>query len=181
MITKEEIEALKANPATAALGEKLEKEQFIPKSRFDEINQKAKEAQAALDAKIEAEKKATESAALEQGKFKELLAERDKELLTEREKLAGIEKQRAELETKAKAFEESQQKLREKSLSAIKDADLRKIADKLPSVEDVVEFAEKVSSQKIKPYSDKPGGDLTPQFKNVRDWERHLQDTGKAN
>lgn len=43
-LSKEESEALKKNPDLAAVAEKLEKGQFIPKDRFDEVNKKAKEA-----------------------------------------------------------------------------------------------------------------------------------------
>lgn len=179
MLTKEEIELLKANPATASLGAKLETEQFIPKSRFDEVNQRAKEATEALNAKIEAEKKAAETSAMEQGKFKELLQKREEELTSERATRATIEKEKASLETKAKAYEETQANLRKKALDNIKDAELKKIAEKLPSVEDVVEFSEKVTKQKIQPFTGKTEAtEMT--FKNARDWENQLRAKGLA-
>ena len=77
-ITPEEIAVLKGNPATAALGEKLEKEIFIPKTRLDEVNEKAKVAQSELDKlkadeakRLEDVKKATEAKSIEDGKAKE--------------------------------------------------------------------------------------------------------------
>lgn len=83
-LTKEQQDALdeaaKTNAALAAVAKNLKEEQFIPKTRFDEINLKAKEAADALE-KIQAERKAVEEAKLqEQGKSKELLELKEREL-----------------------------------------------------------------------------------------------------
>lgn len=129
-VTDEEIVVLKANPATAALGEKLEQERkanehMIPKSRFDEVNAKQKELVDQL-AKIEADRVAAERKALEeQGKHKELAEQRAKQLAEMESKLkaeqADAEQLRAMVKTKREALKE---KLGDKWLSVYDSAPL---------------------------------------------------------
>lgn len=175
MFTPEEIALLKKNPETAALGEKLEKEQWIPKSRFDEVNQKAKEATETLAKKLEEEKKVSESKQIEDGKVKELLAQRDTELEKSR-------KEKEELLAQNKTYEQSQAKIRENALSKIKDLEFKKVAEKLPTVEDVLDFTEKLITKKISTFTDKisPGQSEPIKYKSAREWEQDLRSKGLA-
>lgn len=56
----------------------------VPYSRFQEVNRKAQELEARLSQIEEAQKKASETALAEQGKYKELLEQRERDLATER-------------------------------------------------------------------------------------------------
>jgi hypothetical protein len=116
----------------------------------------------------EDEKKAAETKAIEEGRIKEVLASTEAKLV--------------EAEKKAKAYEESQAKLREKALANIKDVDMRKIAEKLPNVEDVVEFSEKVSNNKIRPFTDKSTHEAPPEkeYKNFQEYEKAMKAAGLA-
>jgi len=123
-ITPEEIAALKANPVTAALGEKLEKEQLIPKARFDEINQKQKELADELD-KIKKAREAEDLKTMqEQNKWKELAEKREKDLADAHAKIAAesvlAERERKRTEVKRA---EVKQKLGERYLAIYDQAD----------------------------------------------------------
>lgn len=90
-LTKEELELLKGHTDLAAVAEKLEKGQFIPKDRFDEVNKKAKEATDFIK-KFEEDRKAEEE---------KLKADKDK-LEAERMSKAGEWKELLEKEKKEK-------------------------------------------------------------------------------
>lgn len=126
---------------------------------------KAKERLRLID---EETKKAAEAKAIEEGRIKEILADREAKL--------------AEAEKKAKAYEESQAKVREKALANIKDPELKKFAEALPSVEMVLEFSEKVTQTKITPFTDKtpPAAGEPIKFKSAREWEKTLREQGQA-
>lgn len=183
LITPEEIAALKANAATAALGEKLEKEIFVPKERIDDLNSKLRAAEDQL-AKFNAEeskkaeelKKAADAKAIEDGKSKELLAQKELEL-------TQAKKEREELEKKATAYEAQQKKIRDGAIEKIKDPDLKKIAEKLPDVQDVVDFVDKLEKTKPGVYTGKSagaGGNGKPVFKDRQEAESYYREQGLA-
>lgn len=102
-LSKEALDALKRDPALAAVAEKLESEQFIPKSRFDEVNLKAKEA---ADALVKAE---SERAQRQQ--------ELEQQAEDERRKRKTLEQQLATEKAEADRFRE----YRKTKLNAFKD------------------------------------------------------------
>jgi flagellin-like hook-associated protein FlgL len=184
MVTDEELALLEKNPETAAVAKKLreDRDKYIPKSRFDEVNDKKKLAEEALAKKLEDEKKATEAKQLEDGKVKELLSTRETELEKIRKEKADLEARTKELEAIKTAHEESQKKLRDAALERIKDADLKKIAEKLPAVEDVVAFADKVAG-KVNVHTGKnkaagAGAGDKPEFKNLAEAETYYREKG---
>lgn len=184
LYSPEEIAELKSNPKTAALGEKLEKEIFIPKERLDEVLNKTKNLEEELKkfndekAKLaEDAKKAAELKAIEDGKSKELLTQKDAELEKAR-------KEKEELQKVADAYKEQQKKIREGAIARIKDEDLKKIAEKLQDVQDVVDFVEKLEKNKVIPFSGKSKSvnaeDGKPAFKDLREAEAYYREKGLA-
>ena len=126
-------------------------ENAIPYARFKEVNEKAKDLEAQLKARDDADKKAREAKLLEEKKYSELIEQRNQELVAA--------KQREEaLVEKNKVFEERQLRLREQALEKIKDEGLKQIASKLPDVDDVLAFVEKLSiTTKESPFGGKGG------------------------
>ena len=113
----------------------------------------------------EAEKKALEAKAIEEGKAKEMLAAKDAELAT--------------VKAKAEAYEAMQEKLKKQALEKV-PPELRHIAEKL-SAEDALEFADKLSTNKVKPFTEKGAPHAEPQkFTSATEWERTLRSKGLA-
>jgi hypothetical protein len=84
--------------------DKVDKEHMIPKSRFDEVNHRFKEAQSQLE-QFTAEKEASEKkSAEEQGKFQELYEATSKELYGFKSKYQDVEKRSQELESVVKSL-----------------------------------------------------------------------------
>lgn len=185
-LSKEELDTLKNNPATAALGEKLEKEQLIPKSRFDDVNERGKKAEEELTKYRQEEEtrkaelaKAEEQKKLEEGKFKDVLAQREAELAKERERITLLEKDKLELETLKKQHEESQAKIKAAAIEKLKDPSLKEIAGKL-SVEDAVAFVEKVAPRPGVHSSrgGTPDPNEKPQFKSFQEATTYYKQKG---
>lgn len=78
--------------------EKVDKEHMIPKSRFDEVNQRFKEVQAQLDKFVAERDTAEKKSQEEQGKFQELYQTTSKELDGFKTQYQGAEKRVQELE-----------------------------------------------------------------------------------
>ena len=109
ILTDDERAALEKNPDTAAIAKKLQDMgDYIPKTRFDEVNEERKRHEAAL-AKIESDRKAADDErARKAGEFEKLDAERNARI-AELEKTAANEKAvadqyRAEQRAKVDAF-----------------------------------------------------------------------------
>lgn len=109
-LTKEELEALKNDPKLAAVAEKLEKGQFIPKDRFDEVRLAGKEATDRLkkleDERADAAEK--ERLALEKAESERLskAGDWDKVLAQERGRTADEATKRKQAETELAAEKE---------------------------------------------------------------------------
>lgn len=116
----------------------------------------------------EDEKKALEAKAIEEGKLKEVLTAKEAELEA--------------MKAKAAAYEASQAKLKEQTLAKITDEKMRSVAAKLPTVEDVMEFADNLNKTTAKTFTDKaPTHPSEPtQYKNAREWEKALREKGLA-
>lgn len=193
LLTKEEIDKLKANPETAALGEKLEKTTFIPKERFDEVNEaqkkqaeelkKFQEAEEARKAEIQ---KAADEKRIAEGKTKEILSEREKELTEQKRRADEAEAKAKKLEDEKLATEkakaEQEKADRTKALERIADAEAKKIAGLLPTAADINAFVE-LQATKTGP-DGKPRvldgkGGTKPQFKNRQEAEEYWKSKGK--
>jgi hypothetical protein len=191
MLTPEEIQKLKSNPDKdlAALGVKLEQEseKYIPKSRFDEVNDKRKQAEEALQKRLDEEKKAAEAKALEDGKVKELLTLREQELEQERKAKAELELKAKQLDEITQRREEEDKKLRTQALEKIQDKDLRAIAEKLPTTADVLQFVDKMDARKVSVHHDRRRGPdnrdngepKVEEFKNLHEYEAYLRSKGR--
>lgn len=96
ILTDDELKALESSPESAAIAKKLrDMGDFIPKSRFDEVNTRAKEHAAALE-KIEADKKAADDErARKAGEFEKIEAAQ-KARIAELEKAHADEKKYAD-------------------------------------------------------------------------------------
>jgi hypothetical protein len=96
IVTDEELKILESTPEGAAVAKKLrEAGDYIPKSRFDEVNERAKASADAL-AKYDAEKKAAEDdKARKAGEF-EKIESTHKARIAELEKIAADEKKVAD-------------------------------------------------------------------------------------
>lgn len=71
---------------------------MIPKTRFDEVNQKFKDVQSQLDALLSEKKEAERKAQEEQGKFQELYENTTKEFTDVKTKFESVENRAKELE-----------------------------------------------------------------------------------
>lgn len=152
----------------------------VPYHRFKEINDKYKELDAWKRERETAERQAKEAEMLEQKRFQELLQARDSELET-------LKKERDQLATKAQSFEQQEKKIREEALKRITDPDVKKLAEKLPEVSDVVAFVEKFESSKGSPFQGKPssaGVDNNPlkptKGESYQQWEARVRSSGKT-
>ena len=150
-------------------------ENAIPYARFKEVNDKAKELEAKLKERDEAEKKVREKELLDQKKFEELLKTRDAELEKERA-------EKTQFAQKAQAFEEEQTKLRENALSKIKDDKLKGIAMEL-STPKLLQFVEEIESQKVGVFGGKvprggePDSPVKPKAgEDFHAWDRRLSE-----
>lgn len=124
--------------AAKAVGLKIYNE-----DQFKEVIASRDEAKRKLREHDEAEKKAKDEKMIADGKLQELLKEREDELAQERQA-------KAQLAEKAGAYEAQQKALREQALGKITDPRARAIAEKLPGVADVLEFAElHIQQQKL--------------------------------
>ena len=176
VLTPEEIATLKANPATAALGEKLEKEasKWMPRGVFNEVNEEAKKYKAELE-RIQSERSAAEKRALEeQGKFKELADKRAAEL-AEIAKNLEAEKSVAEKYRKMEADKRDSLKktLGDKWLSVYDNA----------TYDDLVKLEGTITPQST-PDGHRSGSKVTPKdWKDMTPQERetmiHLAKAGK--
>lgn len=90
----------KGNPAA----EPKNTENMIPKSRFDEVNERAKKAEAELEARKRAEKEAEEKRLADQQQYKELAEKREAELKDLQAK-AEADKKAAEEQAKKAKYE----------------------------------------------------------------------------
>lgn len=84
-----------------------EQEYMIPKSRFDEVNQKFKDVQAQLDALLAEKKEAERKAKEEQGKYQELYENASKEYSEFKSKYENVESRAKELENVINSLLES--------------------------------------------------------------------------
>jgi colicin import membrane protein len=117
VLTAEEIALLKGDPKTAEVAKKLEAEVWLPKKRFDEVNQAKKDAEAA---KVEAEKKLTEAQAAQKTREEEEAKKKgDWEALAKAEKEKS-EKMAQELATEKKLGDAFRQ-MREEKMKAAKE------------------------------------------------------------
>jgi len=165
LLTEEELKAMEANPATAAIAKKLrDAGDFIPKSRFDEVNEERKKHADAL-AKIEADRKAAEDeAARRAGDFDKLEKERQA-------KIAELEKQFADEKKVADQFREAQKQRVEKMKKDFGDAWLPEYESFTPSSLDKLEEQRQAaakmkgtpdSSTPGKVIGEKPWAEMTP-------------------
>lgn len=116
----------------------------------------------------EEKKKIEEAKAIEDGRLKELLQQKESENLS--------------LKERAEKYELSQNKLREQALARITDSELKKVAEKLPSVEDVISFAETISKQKLSVHNTKDATvpPMETKFTNIAEWQKYLESIGRA-
>lgn len=138
---------------------------------FKKLTEERDKAKEKLRQRDEADKKAEEEKAKAEGKFKELLEQREKEL-------ESAKKLAEELAGKATRADELEKTIREQHLTKIADPELRKMAESL-ATENLVVFAEKIT--KVVPSSGKAvgvetGGDA----KNFQEWEAAMRKSGKA-
>ena len=113
------------------------------------------------------QKKLAEAKAIEEGKLKELLQQKEAENILLREK--------------SDRFEQSQTKLKEQTLAKITDVDLKKFAEKLPTLEDIVEFADKIDSKKLSSHNGKHTTTTEPKkYKSAAEWQNDLAASGLA-
>lgn len=135
-------EAAKANNGNPA-AEPKNTENMIPKSRFDEVNERAKKAEAELEARKQAEKEAEEKRLADQQQYKELAEKREAELRD----------LQAQTEADKKAAEEQAQKARYEA-DVIAEAaklnfhDPKEAVALLGEVEDVAKAVKKLAEAK---------------------------------
>ena len=193
-LTDAHIAALAKSPDTAELAQLLKEGEYVPKGVFNELIEKNKIAQAALD-KIESdrlksdadraakEKEVADAQLLAEKNYSQLIADRDKDIVDREAKIAAAaqvlaseQAKMAELATRQTALEDSQKKIRDTYLAKITDEEMRGIASKLPQVEDVMAFVEKIGSTKSLPFSGKhpPGTGLTI-ITNKKTQQEYLQ------
>ena len=126
---------------------------------FKAVVAQRQELKARLAAIEDAQKRADENKKVEEGKVKEVLAQRDAEL-------DATKKQLEETSTKAKAFEDQQSKIREQAINKLTDDKLKALAGKLSNVDDVLEFVNIHTESKVATFADKSKKDVQDADKN---------------
>ena len=126
--------------AEAEAGNKLDSQKTWPDDEVRKIIEERDKAKQKLRSIDEANKKSEEQKAIEEGKLKEVLADKEAKL--------------AEALKKAQAFEDQQKVFRDGLLSKITDTKLRAIAEEL-SIAKLQEFTESINSDKGNPFSAK--------------------------
>ena len=126
--------------AEADAGKKPDNSKTWPDDEVRKIIEERDKAKQKLRAVDEEKKKAGEQKAIEEGKLKEVLAQKEAEL--------------AEAQKKAQAFEDQQKVFRDGLLSKITDPKLKSIAEEL-SIAKLQEFAESINTDRGSPFSAK--------------------------
>jgi hypothetical protein len=79
ILTEEELRELEADPKTVALAKKLREGSFIPKERFDEVNEKKKQLEEAATRRAEAESRAEKERLVRQSEWEKLASKLEEE------------------------------------------------------------------------------------------------------
>jgi chromosome segregation ATPase len=148
-------------------------EVMIPKTRFDEVNNKLKEAQAQLDAKSKQEQEAAEARLREKEDYKTLAEQHEA-------KVKDLEPKITELDAKAKRYEEAVT-AQLKTAKAQVPEHLHSLLEKLDPVEQlewIANNADKIKEQSNKlsgiPRTPKPVGDNGKDEDKMRAEQRRL-------
>jgi hypothetical protein len=116
----------------------------------------------------EADKKAAEQKAVEEGRIKELLTQREAEL-------DAVKK-------KAEAYEAQQSKLRESLIAKLPDGIDKEVGVTIPDLDKLTKFVESRTHQQAKTYDAKQksaeGEQIT--FKTQKEWEDYMVSSGKG-
>jgi DNA repair exonuclease SbcCD ATPase subunit len=132
----------------------------VPYERFKEINDRMKALEADLNKRTEAEKKALEDKAIEEGKLKDVLATKESEL--------------ASLQEKAEKYEEQEQKLRKSLIDKLDDRQ-KKIAKGIPDIDNLKEYVDSI--QEVKPQEPVSGkGQGVPPAIDIRNFKGSFDD-----
>jgi hypothetical protein len=157
--------------AEAAVQQQAEKSKSYSEEEFKKLigeRDKAKERLRLID---EAAKKATEEKQIQDGKAKELLAEKEARLV--------------ELEAKAKAYEDQQGKLRESLLGKLTDEADKIAGESIQDLDKLSRYVELRSQNKGEPFAGKGQGkpgklDIHSLGKNYGEIEAELRRRGLA-
>ncbi len=171
-MTTEEQAAADAAKAKADAEANKNQSKVYSEEEFKKLVAERDKAKEKLRARDEEDKKVADQKAIDEGRTKELLLQREQELL--------------DVKKKNVVFEEQQAKLRQGLLDKITDPSLKALAEKLPEIADVQVFVDLHTKTPSKTYGDKSPGakvefaDQVKGFKSIKELEKFAQEHGMA-
>lgn len=159
ILTTEELKKLKesGDKELAAMALKLEQDIYIPKDRFDEVNEERKKVVLELQKILDDRKKVEENKAIEDGKLKEVLLQKEAEINTLKPKAEGYDSLKSKIDEEDKVR-------RDKLFIRITDEKIKKIAQELSTLsleEFVTDLTEKNRAAILIPGQTKVDGTMS--------------------